>query len=67
MASARASATRLLLAAGELARIALGEAGELDEASMPRRRETSRSAGATLRISRPKATFSETVMCGKSA
>ena len=57
----------LLLAARELARQALAEMRRGAPAAAPRRRAPAISAGATLRISSPKATFCATVRCGKSA
>ena len=57
----------LLLAAGELRRLALLEARELDELEHLARPGPRSRCLRTLRRRRPKATFSKIVRCGKSA
>ena len=57
----------LALAAGQLARIAVGECARAARAPASARTRSVARPAATRRISRPKLTFSATVMCGNSA
>ena len=57
----------LLLAAGQLPRQALAQLLEADEAQRLGYAVAASAMAATLRISRPKATFCATVRCGNSA
>jgi hypothetical protein len=56
----------LLLAAGQLLRIAVAEIGQLHQFQRVAHRR-SLLLGTTSRYLRPKATFSATVLCGNSA
>ena len=57
----------LLLTAGELGRLALGEVGQPDDLEQSRRRGASTSALSFFMLRGPYATLSHTVMCGNSA
>ena len=57
----------LLLAAGQLVRIALLEPGEVDQRERVARPSASRLAAGVFRTFRPNTTFSYTVLCGHTA
>ena len=57
----------LPLAAGELRRVAVGEAVELHQLEQLATRSRDSACGRFARPRRPKATFSQTVMCLNSA